>query len=126
MTLQVYPGYQFTDGTFAEFFELFIAGQTDFGDYFDHVCSWLRQMTRTGRENIHFIYFEDVKANGREEILKLARFLGGDLENKLKSGLLDKVVEMSSLKTMKDGLKDFALDKDDFNLCEGQKLAIRF
>ncbi|XP_003746503.1 sulfotransferase 1C2 [Galendromus occidentalis] len=116
-TSQVYPGYQFADGTFAEFFDLFMKGQTDFGDYFDHVCSWLRQR---GRENIHFIYFEDVKKKGSEEILKLGRFLGNDLEAKLKTqGLLEKVLERSSIKTMKEGLKDFALNKDDPSLPEG-------
>lgn len=28
------------DGTFDEFFELFISGNTDYGDYFDHLLGW--------------------------------------------------------------------------------------
>ena len=33
--------YDFADGTFDDFFECFVVGEVDFGDYFDHLASWL-------------------------------------------------------------------------------------
>ncbi|KAH9368737.1 hypothetical protein HPB48_004756 [Haemaphysalis longicornis] len=33
-------GYDFADGKFEDFFEVFLAGETDFGDYFQHVLPW--------------------------------------------------------------------------------------
>ena len=33
--------YDFADGTFDEFFECFVRGAVDFGDYFDNLLSWL-------------------------------------------------------------------------------------
>ncbi|CAN7974818.1 unnamed protein product, partial [Ixodes persulcatus] len=34
------PVYRFRDGTFDDFFELFVTGQNDRGDFFDHLMSW--------------------------------------------------------------------------------------
>ncbi|KAH8028635.1 hypothetical protein HPB51_017853 [Rhipicephalus microplus] len=34
------PAYRFQDGTFDEFFELFMQGRVEFGDYFQNVISW--------------------------------------------------------------------------------------
>ncbi|OQR76009.1 sulfotransferase 1C2-like [Tropilaelaps mercedesae] len=117
-TTKVYPGYNFTDGTFDEFFELFIAGKTDFGSYFDHVRSFLRQRHQP---NLHIIFFEDVKTNGPEEILKLGRFLGKPYEEKLKAGLLEKVIEQSSVKKMRETFKEFKIDYDIDELPEGMR-----
>nr|XP_042912715.1 sulfotransferase ssu-1-like [Parasteatoda tepidariorum] len=33
------PGHNF-NGTFDQFFELFVSGKIDYGDYFDHLLSW--------------------------------------------------------------------------------------
>lgn len=33
------PGHGF-NGTFDQFFELFLSGKIDYGDYFDHVMEW--------------------------------------------------------------------------------------
>ena len=32
--------YDFVDGTFEDFFDCFIAGEVDFGDYFDHLAQF--------------------------------------------------------------------------------------
>ena len=32
--------YDFSDGTFDDFFECFVRGEVDFGDYFDNLMSW--------------------------------------------------------------------------------------
>lgn len=33
--------YNWADGDFDVFFELFVSGQLAFGDYYDHLLSWL-------------------------------------------------------------------------------------
>jgi len=115
-TSQTYPGYMFTEGTFEQFFELFINGKTDFGDYFEHVASWLKQR---GKENIYFIYFEDVKRKPKEEILKLGKFLDDAVYEKLSNGLIDKVIEASSIKNMKEAYKNFEFDVTDPSITGG-------
>ncbi|GIX77089.1 sulfotransferase 1C2 [Caerostris extrusa] len=35
-----FPTYFFSDGCFDDFFELFIKGEVDWNDYFDHLLSW--------------------------------------------------------------------------------------
>lgn len=118
-TSKTYPGYMFTDGTFPEFFELFMNGQTDYGCYFKHLRSWYSHRRNDEAEgNIHFICFEDLKKNPAQEVLKLARFLGEEYAQKLEAGLLDKVLDRSSLKTMQEGYKDFGLDTNDESIPE--------
>ncbi|GMT11393.1 hypothetical protein PFISCL1PPCAC_2690, partial [Pristionchus fissidentatus] len=41
--------YNFGNGEFDFFYELFMKGEVDYGDYFDHVNSWLDGM-RKGKE----------------------------------------------------------------------------
>ena len=42
-----------------EFFEYFLAGKVEFGDYFDHVLGW---WARKDNNNVLFIKFEDIKS----------------------------------------------------------------
>jgi len=66
--------YDFADGTFEDFLQVFLAGEVDFGDFFDHVDSWLSVLDTS---NVHYTTFERMRANLDEEILRLGRFLGG-------------------------------------------------
>ncbi|XP_076324581.1 sulfotransferase ssu-1-like [Tachypleus tridentatus] len=50
--------YEFTDGTFDEFFNIFINGENDFGDDFDHLLSWYKHRNDP---NVLFIIYEDMK-----------------------------------------------------------------
>jgi LPS sulfotransferase NodH len=65
--------YDFADGAFADFFECFIAGEVDFGDYFDHLLSWYEQ---AGADNVLFVTYESMKADTRGAVCAVARFLG--------------------------------------------------
>lgn len=67
--------YDFADGSFEDFLEVFNAGEVDFGDYFDHVCSWLEVL---GEENVHYTTYERMHANLDLEVARLGDFLGGD------------------------------------------------
>jgi hypothetical protein len=67
--------YDFADGRFEEFLEVFNAGEVDFGDYFDHAVSWLDVAHAA---NVHFTTYERLHANLEQEIARLGAFLGGE------------------------------------------------
>lgn len=66
--------YDFADGTFDDYFECFLAGEVDFGDYFDNLLSW---HAHADDENLLFVTYEDLKADPKAGIVAIARFLGG-------------------------------------------------
>jgi hypothetical protein len=65
--------YDFADGTFADFFDCFLDGEVDFGDYFDHFVSWHAQ---TNRDNVLFLTYESLKRDPGRVIRGVASFLG--------------------------------------------------
>ncbi|XP_077525625.1 sulfotransferase ssu-1-like [Haemaphysalis longicornis] len=72
--------YKFQDGNFEDFFELFVSGETDWGDYLDHLASWY---THRNDDNVIFITYEQLKRDFRTTVLKVARFLGEKYEEML-------------------------------------------
>lgn len=66
--------YDFADGSFAAFFECFIAGEVDSDDYFDHLLGWLEQARR---KNVLWLTYEDLRADTRAGVVRIGRFLGG-------------------------------------------------
>ncbi|KAH6926208.1 hypothetical protein HPB50_015820 [Hyalomma asiaticum] len=93
---KLYPIYRFERGTFDEFFELFLAGDVDGGDYFDHLLSWYPH--RNDR-NVFFIRYEDLKKDTKSWILALADFLGAEYGDALRSDpeALAKVLKAASV-----------------------------
>jgi hypothetical protein len=67
--------YKFADGTFDEFFECFLAGDVDFGDYFDHLTSW---RALANAENCLLMTYEGMSADPRAAVLAIAEFMGAD------------------------------------------------
>ncbi|KAL1474886.1 hypothetical protein MTO96_037693 [Rhipicephalus appendiculatus] len=65
--------YKFQDGTFEEFFESFIEGELGYGSYFDHVSAGY---ALKDRPNVFFLTYEELKADTRSVVLRLADFLG--------------------------------------------------
>ena len=64
--------YDFADGSFDTYFNLFLEGKVDHGDYFD----FLRQaMDHKDDPNILFLRYEAGRKNTREYILQIASFL---------------------------------------------------
>jgi hypothetical protein len=91
--------YDFAEGTFAEYFEVFIAGEVDFGDYFDHLLSWLAV---ANDDNVLFLTYESLKRAPRETIARIAAFLGETaLASIADASDLDRLVEESSLDAMR-------------------------
>ena len=68
--------YDFADGTFDEFFECFIAGNVDFGDYFEHLAAWLVQ---TRRANVDLMTYEAMWNDPRAAVVAIAELVGGGL-----------------------------------------------
>lgn len=91
--------YDFADGKFEDFFEIFLAGEVDFGDYFDHLLSYL---PHKHDPNMLFLLYEEMKSDVRSCIRKIGQFLGEPFTNAAENPtILEKVVLNSGFKTMK-------------------------
>ncbi|KAL1472159.1 hypothetical protein MTO96_039497, partial [Rhipicephalus appendiculatus] len=64
-----------TDVSFESFLKLFLSGKVIYGDYFDHLLPWYE---RRNDANVLFITYEQLKADTKAQVLKIADFLGED------------------------------------------------
>ena len=83
------------EGTWEEHFQLFMNGDLAFGSYFDHVLPWWEASQRD--KNILFLKYEDMKNNHADSVARIASFLNLQAD----SQLIDRVVALSSFKSMK-------------------------
>ncbi|KAM7299087.1 sulfotransferase ssu-1-like [Ixodes scapularis] len=112
------PVYKFEDGTFDDFFELFVTGENVRGDFFDHLKSWYDHKDDA---NVLLITYEELKKNFRGTLLMLARFLGEEYAQQLDdhNRLCQMVVEkcsapfMSKLMDMTDDNIGFSEKNED-------------
>jgi len=65
--------YRFSSGTFDDFFECFLAGEVDWGDYFDTLASWFAHREDS---NVLFLTYEDMKLDSKKAVADIASFLG--------------------------------------------------
>ncbi|XP_029837569.3 sulfotransferase 1E1-like [Ixodes scapularis] len=95
------PFYLFCDGTFDEFLEMFMAGEVDCGDYFDHLLSWYNHRNDP---NVFFLTYEDLKEDTANWAMKIADFLGDDYGKKLRADkrALENVLSRTSFEAMKE------------------------
>lgn len=90
--------YDFAEGTFDDFFECFIAGEVDFGDYFDHLLSWY---ARKDEPNVLFVTYERMHAETQRIVADVARFLGGEARDAANApGRLERIVDETSFASM--------------------------
>ncbi|MDX1563646.1 MAG: sulfotransferase domain-containing protein [Gammaproteobacteria bacterium] len=90
--------YDFVAGTFADYFECFVRGEVDFGDYFEYWRSWQAALDRP---NVCFLTYEMLKSDVRAEIRRVAGFLGpAVLDYAADERVLDELIEESSLASM--------------------------
>ena len=103
--------YDFADGTFSEFFECFVAGEVDFGDYFDHLESWI---ANRDEPNVLFLTYEAMKRDAEGEIAALGRFLGGTAQASVeRPETLSRVLEHSSFDAMRRDQERWASRRPD-------------
>jgi len=86
--------YGFGDGDFEVYYELFLKGQVDFGDYFKTLRSWL---DRKDDANVLFITYEDIRSDKKKVLMAIAEFIGGENNE----ALMEKILFHSSLEEMK-------------------------
>jgi len=70
--------YDFEDGTFDDFFECFLAGEVDWGDYFDNLLSW---WAHRDDGNLLFLTYEGMQADIEGAIATIGAFLGPPAES---------------------------------------------
>ncbi|KAG8192699.1 hypothetical protein JTE90_009723 [Oedothorax gibbosus] len=94
------PGFGFWNGTFDEFFEVFMEGEVEYGDYFDHLLSWY---PHRNDPNVFYTTFENMKNNASAVTLDLAKFLGEEYIEAIEkdSAVLDNILLYSGLDYMK-------------------------
>jgi hypothetical protein len=66
--------YDFAAGTWDTFFECFVRGEVDFGDYFDHLLSW---WPRRAEPNVLLLVYERMLAAPGAAVQAIAAFLSG-------------------------------------------------
>ncbi|GBM01755.1 Sulfotransferase 1C4 [Araneus ventricosus] len=66
-------GYGFWGSEFSEFFELFMAGEVLYTDYFDQLLDWYPHRNNT---NVFYTTYEEMKMDIKRVILKVSKFLG--------------------------------------------------
>jgi len=89
--------YDFERGRFEDFFACFLAGEVDFGDYFDHLISW-REVG--ARDNVMFLTYEALKLEPAATIAAVAQFLGGSTGTPPGEPQIAAIIEETSLKSM--------------------------
>ncbi|CAN7947643.1 unnamed protein product [Ixodes pacificus] len=95
------PAYGFKDGKFEDFLTMFLDGKVDFGDYFRHLLSWYEHLNAP---NVFMVTYEDLKADTKGKVLKIADFLGDEHGRRLRTnaGVLNSVMEAISFSGMKE------------------------
>ena len=91
--------YDFEHGSFDDYFECFVTGEIDFGDYFDNLIPWAEKMDEP---NVLLLTYEDMKDDPRAAIAEIGSFLGGIAAGAVAdASVLDRIVEHSSFDAMK-------------------------
>jgi hypothetical protein len=65
--------YDFADGSFDAFFDCFLRGEVDFGDYFEHLLSWHEARKR---RNVFLFTYEAMLADPLASLRRVAAALG--------------------------------------------------
>ena len=91
--------YDFAAGSWETFFECFVRGEVDFGDYFDHLLSW---WPRRSDPNVLFLTYERMLDAPTDAVRAIAEFLGrGAGELARDAARLGDVVRLSSFDHMR-------------------------
>lgn len=90
--------YNFAKGTFDDFFECFINGEVDWGDYFDHLLGWVQHKND---ENVLFLTYESMKNDTKINITTMAEFLGDNYVQKIANPkILESILHHTSFTSM--------------------------
>ncbi|KFM74405.1 Sulfotransferase 1C4, partial [Stegodyphus mimosarum] len=95
-----HDGYGYWGAEFDDFFEIFMAGEVEYNDYFDHLMSWYPHRNDS---NIFYTKYEDMKKDTKNVVIKLAKFLGKEYIDAIEqdNGVLNNILKFSSFEYMK-------------------------
>lgn len=98
-------GVDFSEGEFDDFFEVFMTGEVEFNDYFDHLASWY---PHRNDKQIFYTTYEDMKEDPKNVILNLATFLGQEYIEAIEkdNNVLNNILNFSGFEYMKDKLTE--------------------
>ena len=82
------------DGTWDQFFNLYVQGKVGYGSFFDHVLDWWKASQNS--DNILFLKYEDLKRDLRQAVQTVADFLELELDRDLREA----IVAQSSFESM--------------------------
>ncbi|KAL1202356.1 Cytosolic sulfotransferase 5 [Cardamine amara subsp. amara] len=87
-------------GSLEDMFESFCSGVVFFGPYWDQVLSYWRRSLEDPK-HVLFMRYEEMKAEPREQIKRLAEFLGCPFtEQEEESGSVDEILDLCSLRKL--------------------------
>ncbi|GBN77502.1 Sulfotransferase 1C2, partial [Araneus ventricosus] len=92
-------------GDFDEYFELFLSGKVDYGDYFDHLMEWYEHRNDP---NVLFMTYEQIQEDTETSVLKMASFIDDEkYAEPLRKDrqILNNILEFSSFQYMKEAAK---------------------
>ncbi|KAI1301489.1 Sulfotransferase 1C2A [Halotydeus destructor] len=95
-----YTAYKYEDGKFDDYFELYIDGKVDYGDYFDHLIGW---WNRRNEPNVKFLTYEDLKADTAGCIRAIAEFIDPKYSEQLEAEpeVMENILKYSSFEYLK-------------------------
>ncbi|EEC20041.1 sulfotransferase, putative [Ixodes scapularis] len=97
---KAFPAYLYEDGCFDQFFDMFVEGQGEYGDYFDHLLPWYEHREDP---NVLFLTYEGFKTDTEGWVLRMADFVGEEYGERLRPDpqALRLVISLSSVESMK-------------------------
>ena len=102
-------------GSWDQFFELFKEKRLPWGDYFENNAAWYK-FNKDRKESLILLY-EEMKKSHRDHVIKIAKFLGQNLSDKVIDVILEKstVREMSkNINGMMSGFPSWKSDRSSF------------
>ena len=106
--------YDFAEGSFDTYFNLFLEGKVDSNDYFHFLREWLDHKDDT---NVLFLRYETGRNDIRQYIFQIAEFLGEEYPKRLLQDderILKLVMEHSSLHSMQQNPRRWCSDRTGF------------
>ncbi|XP_069591043.1 sulfotransferase 1C1-like [Ranitomeya imitator] len=82
-------------GSWDNFFSMFLAGDVNWGSWFDHVVGWWQAKDK---HKVLYVFYEDMIEDSRREIRKVMTFLGKDFSE----DIIQKILLYTSFESMKD------------------------
>uniref|UniRef100_A0A914DUI1 Sulfotransferase domain-containing protein n=1 Tax=Acrobeloides nanus TaxID=290746 RepID=A0A914DUI1_9BILA len=97
---KLFKYYGFKNGKLDVFFDIFLAGEVEWGCYFEHLLSWL---THIDEPNILLIKYEDMLEDIDAIVKKIGFFIGGNAAETVSNTIsLQQVIEQSRFDSMKE------------------------